>query len=155
MYNLLIFESDSIFKIGIANRLEKENKHITIETASSISKVLQKSLFMASEQKDGYDLFIVSVNKQEDNVISFIQYVIKNKPELPILIFSYETNDWLLKQGINCKQNLGRYIKKVSCWQDIQQEVKKLLADPVILSSSSTREINPDFSLPSRRVSDI
>jgi len=80
MYNLLILESDSIFNIGIANRLEKENKHITIETATSISKALQKSLFMANEQKDGYDLFIVSVNKQEDDVISFIQYVIKNKP---------------------------------------------------------------------------
>lgn len=155
MYNVLILESDSIFKIGISDRLEKESKNIKIEMASSISKVFQKSLFMANEQKDGYDLFIVSVNKQEQDVVSFIQYVMRNKPELPILLFSYESNDWLKKQGIDCRQNQGRFLKKVTCWYDIQQEVKKLLADPVVLSSTTTREINADFTLPSRRVGDI
>lgn len=152
MYNLLILESDSIFKIGISNRLERENKNIKIETAESISKVFHKSLFLAKEQKDSYDLFIVSVNKQEDHMISFIKYVIENKPELPILIFSYEPSDWLFKQGIDCKPTKGRYIKKVSCWQDIQQEVKRLFHDPMVLSSTPTREINADFPMISLRV---
>jgi len=154
MYNLLILESESIFKIGISNRLERENKNINIETAESIGKVFQKSLFLAKEQKDCYDLFIISVNKQEEHVISFIQYVIRNKPELPILLFSYESNDWLLKQGINCKEGQGRYIKKVNNWFDIQQEVKRLFNDPVVLSSTPTIEISSDFTLLSRRVNE-
>lgn len=152
MYNLLVLESDSIFKIGIASRLEKDNKNIKIETAESIGKVFRKSLFLAKEQKNSYNLFIVSVHKQEDHMISFIRYVIENKPELPILIFSYETSDWLLKHGINCRQLKGRYIKKVSCWQDIQQEVKRMFHDPVVLSSAPKREINTDFPLNSLRV---
>jgi len=147
MNNLLILESESIFKIGISNRLERENKNIRIETAESISSILQSSLFAVNQNKANYDLFIVSLNKQEDSVLSFIKYVIQHKPELPILIFSYESNDWLQKQGINCKQTQGRYIKKVTCWQDIQQEVNKLFNEPVKLSSTTIREITADFSI--------
>lgn len=66
MYNLLILESESIFKIGISSRLERENKNIKIETADSISQILQSSLFKVNEVKQNYDLFIVSLNKQEE-----------------------------------------------------------------------------------------
>ena len=147
MNNLLILESESIFKNGISNRLERENKNIRVETAESISSILQSSLFAVNQNKANYDLFIVSLNKQEDGVLSFIKYVIQHKPELPVLIFSYESSDWLLKQGINCKQTQGRYIKKVNCWQDIQQEVSKLFNEPVKLSSTTIREISTDFSI--------
>jgi len=155
MYNLLILESESVFKIGISNRLERENKNIKVETAESISQILQSSLFKVNEVKQNYDLFIVSLNKQDEQMLSFIKYTIHHKPELPVLIFSYESADWLLKQGINTKPAPGRYIKKVTCWADIQQEVIKLFNEPVKLSSTPVRDINPDFSLPSRRVGDV
>jgi len=155
MYNLLILESESIFKIGISNRLERENKNIRVETAESISQILQSSLFKVNEVKQNYDLFIVSLNKQDEQLLSFIKYTIQHKPELPILIFSYESADWLFKQGINTKPAPGRYIKKVTCWADIQQEVNKLFNEPVKLSSAPVREITTDFTLPSRRVGEI
>ncbi|MCF2447280.1 hypothetical protein L0657_25215 [Dyadobacter sp. CY345] len=155
MYNLLILESESIFKIGISSRLERENKNIKIETAESISQILQSSLFKVNEVKQNYDLFIVSLNKQDEQVLSLIKYTIKHKPELPILIFSYESADWLFKQGINTKPVPGRYIKKVTCWADIQQEVNKLFNEPVKLTSAPVREITTDFSLPSRRTGEV
>lgn len=152
MYNLLILESDSVYNIGISSRLERENKNIKIETAESISEVFHKSLFLAKEQKNNYDLFIVSVNKHEDHMISFIKYVIENKPALPILIFSFETREWLLKYGIDCQPVKGRFIKKVSCWQDIQQEVKRMFHEPVALLSTHKREINADSPLKNLKI---
>lgn len=155
MYNLLILESESIYKIGISNRLERENKNLKIETAQSISQILQSSLFRVNEVRQSYDLFIVSLHRQDAQVLSFIKYMMLHKPELPILIFSYESADWLFKQGIDTKTAPGRYVKKVTCWADIQQEVTKLFNEPVKLSSAAVREISSDFTLPSRRVGDV
>lgn len=131
MCNILVLESDSIYNIGIAERLKKENRNLSIQSTETISEVIRKSIFSSGDQKEQFDLFIISLNKKEEDIITFIKYVIDHKPELPILIFSYESNDWLKRNGIITKHTKGRYIKKAACWADIAQEVKPFITGGV------------------------
>ena len=63
---------------------------MVIEQVGSISEVLRKQLLKSKKGKDAdlYDVFVVTLEEATPDVVNFIRYVRKNKPELPVVVVS-------------------------------------------------------------------
>lgn len=79
-----------------------------IDQTGSISEVLGKYLFgeCSHDPCSSYDVFLASINEPVVEVIHFLTYVRKNKPELPLIVLFESSQKTLLKsllKDVACK----------------------------------------------------
>lgn len=80
-HNRLLFEYDLAEDLGIQ-----------VECVASISEAIRKQLFStwsSDKAESGYDLLIIGISSEADvEVLDFTRYVMRNKPQLPLILFS-------------------------------------------------------------------
>ena len=131
MKHLLLLDSKSNFEADVKHALADYSlEDVFIETVKSVSEVLKKSVFWKNNRlgsgQDNFDIFVICISKTDLDYWNFVQYVLRNKPQLPILIISFPDCSWLIKHFISKTQKRPMHAETK---QELIDKIGILLSD--------------------------
>ncbi|CAG5000605.1 hypothetical protein DYBT9275_02496 [Dyadobacter sp. CECT 9275] len=109
---------------------ENCRNEVMVEEVKYIYQVIRKLLFRPKDRlspvPSEYDLLIVGLTSTDEDYekVNFIRYIKRNKPELPLLIFSHKEKDWLIRQLLIIKNH---ELAPITDRRDIREVVETFL----------------------------
>lgn len=102
MRQLLIYDRHNQDRTRLVNRLKVYKEKLQIQEAASISDVFRKLEFgkKRSFADDRNNLLIVCLEAPDMEILDFLGYVHKSKPALPMILYTFESVDWLTKLNV-------------------------------------------------------
>jgi CheY-like chemotaxis protein len=115
MKKLLLYNKIQDFEQE-CEKIRKLDLHV--EQVASISGVLRNHLFReAGEERDMFDIFLINMTELNNDIVEFLHYVGKNKPELPMIVLSESVEKTNLLQtllkGTACRISETEQVEKV------------------------------------------
>jgi len=112
MKNVLILDTNPLpLNSSLMGLSGNYNEFVHLEEVKFIYQVIRKLLFRPVEDENliesPYDLLIVGFTSPDKDMekVHFIRYLKRNKPDLPLLIYSHNEKAWLMKQRLTVEND--------------------------------------------------
>ena len=104
MKKLLVFDRKRNNREQLVDMLQMHKPAVRIEETGSISEVLKKLTFEKKTVERNQDnLLIVGLSVPDPEILDFVVYLGKNKPDLKVLLYASDNHVWLQKlNAITC-----------------------------------------------------
>jgi len=112
MKNVLILDTNPLpLDSSVMGLSDNYNDFIRLEEVKFIYQVIRKLLFRPNQDekttRNHYDLLIIGFTSPDKDMekVHFIRYLKRNKPDLPLLIYSHNEKAWLMKQRLTVEND--------------------------------------------------
>jgi len=136
MKHVLILDTNPLpLNSSLLGLPEGYHEHVCLEEVKYIYQVIRKLLISPGDSTDSpgnhYDLLIIGFTSPDKDMekMHFIRYIKRNKPELPLLIFSHSEKEWLIKQRLRVKND---QLAPVADRRDIQAKLGIFLESGIL-----------------------
>lgn len=112
MKNVLILDTNPLpLDSSVMGLSDNYNDFIRLDEVKFIYQVIRKLLFRPNQDEkttqNHYDLLIIGFTSPDKDMekVHFIRYLKRNKPDLPLLIYSHNEKAWLMKQRLTVEND--------------------------------------------------